>query len=360
MTNFRYFLALNHMPLIGPRKTMRLLERWPNLEECFNLPQAQLVQEGVPLSMAEQISNFNWKKLQADIAFEQQPNHTILTWEHPDYPPLLKEIHDPPPVLYTIGNLDCLKQPNMAIIGTRLPSSMGRLTAFEWAKELSLQNLTIVSGLARGIDTAAHEGCIQGSQKTIAVLGTGVNLTYPQSNRNLAHTITQNGLLLSEFPLNTPPKAGHFPRRNRIISGLSIATLVVEATLKSGSLLTARFALEQNRDVFALPGSIHLPQTQGCHHLLKQGASLVTCYQDVLTELGITAPSKKAQSKPLPPKDKDKVLENIDFEPTHINTIMTKSGLSLTEVISRLAELELNGSIHAVPGGYMRHETLST
>lgn len=357
MDNFRYFLALNHIPLIGPRKIMKLLQRWPHLEECFSLSKAQLMQEGVPVTMAEHISQFNWHTLQADIEFAQQPNQFILTWEHPDYPPLLKEIHDPPPVLYAVGNLSCLKQTSIALIGTRLPSSMGRGIAYEWAKALSLNNLTIVSGLARGIDTAAHQGAMTGSAKTIGVLGTGINLTYPPSNRNLARSMTQNGLLLSEFPLNTPPKAGHFPRRNRIISGLSIATLVIEATLKSGSLLTARFALEQNRDVFALPGSIHLPQTQGCHHLLKQGASLVTSYQDVLMELGITELPKTPQVKPLPPEDI--VLDSIDLEPTHIDTIMLKSGLSLNEVISRLAELELNGSIHAVPGGYVRHGMLS-
>jgi DNA processing protein len=354
MKNLPYLLALNHMPKVGPRTTMKLLARWPLLEACFNLSASQLIQAGVSAAVANQITQFDWNFIQQDLTFAQHPNHHLLTWEHPNYPALLKEIHDPPPVLYGIGDLDCLNQPTLAIIGTRNPSQMGRKIAHEWAKHLSLAGLTIVSGLARGIDTAAHEGCMQGTKKTMGILGTGVNLIYPYANRQLAQAMTHSGLLLSEFPLNFPPKAGHFPRRNRIISGLAIATLVIEATLKSGSLITARFAAEQNRDVFALPGSIHLPQTQGCHHLLKQGASLVTCYQDVLLELGLSPSSPPSTWQTTASSTPDRVLDCIGMDSTHVDTIMKNSGLELHQLIARLAELELDEKIVAVPGGYSR------
>lgn len=354
MKNKPYFLALNRMPLVGPRTVMKLLARWPTLKDCFNLSTTQLISAGLPETLAQKITQFDWKTIQPDLNFEQHPAHAILTWEHPQYPALLKEIHDPPPVLYTMGDLNCLYAPMLAMVGTRRPSPMGREVAFEWAKHLSESGVTIVSGLAKGIDTAVHTGCMQASQKTVGVLGTGINLIYPNTNRALARAMTNQGLLLSEFPLETPPKSGHFPRRNRIISGLAKATLVVEASLKSGSLITARFAMEQNRDVLALPGSIHLPQAQGCHHLLKQGASLVTCYQDVLMELGLGQTLNKETQPTMP----NSILDCIDRDPTHIDAILAKSGLALNEVIHHLTKLELDGKIHAVPGGYMRYHCL--
>lgn len=357
MKNLPYLLALNRMPQVGPRTVLKLLARWPQLSDCFNLPASALIEAGVTPMLAKQMGHFNWDLIQPDLNFAQHPRQTVLTWAHPAYPAMLKEIHDPPPVIYAIGDLDCLKQPMLAIVGTRNPTPMGRTITFEWAKALSLAGVTIVSGLARGIDTAAHQGSMAGSQRTIGVLGTGVDVIYPHSNRALAHAMTQQGLILSEFPLEFPPKAGHFPRRNRIISGLTIATLVMEAALKSGSLITARFALEQNRDVFALPGAIHLPQTQGCHHLLKQGASLVTCYQDVLIELGLSQHSAPSSQQANQLSTQDIVLDSINVGPTHIDTILKISGLDLNQLISRLTALELDGKIVAVPGGYMKQRT---
>ena len=377
--NLRYFLALNAMPLLGPRSTIKLLKRWPSLNDSFNASASELLEAGLHPSQINQIKNFNWDTIKHDLKYnEQEENQTILTLENPDYPILLKEIYAPPIVLYAKGNLNCLKQQSIAIVGSRYPSYNGSSTAFAWSKALSLCDLTIVSGLAKGIDAAAHNGALDGSGKTIAVLGTGVDIIYPHSNTFLAKKIMREGLFLSEFPLKTPPKAGHFPQRNRIISGLTVATLVVEATLKSGSLITARFALEQNRDVFALPGSIYLPQSQGCHHLLKQGASLVTCYQDVLLELGLSShtaneysrlglsQTKTTESERVCNKAKNHALcegrgssaksiyDCIGVEPTHIDAIIATNNLPAHEVIGLVTELELNGKICAVPGGYIR------
>ncbi|OGV26244.1 MAG: DNA protecting protein DprA [Legionellales bacterium RIFCSPHIGHO2_12_FULL_37_14] len=352
--NQRYFIALNAMPLIGPRSILKLLARWQDLEECFKASKKELLEAGLKDNQIQQIKHFDWNLIAADLAFaKQDPAHTILTIDSPLYPLLLKEIHSPPIVLYAKGDLSCFKQPTLAIVGSRYPSCNGSQTAFLWSKELSAFNLTIVSGMAKGIDTAAHSGALNGSGKTIAVLGCGVDVVYPYSNLMLAKKIPDNGLILSEFPLKTKPKAGHFPQRNRIISGLAVATLIIEATLKSGSLITARFALEQNRDVLALPGSINLPQSQGCNHLLKQGASLVTCYQDVLMELGFIVTPKEALIK-AHRLSNDSLLNCIGMVPTHIDEIMANQNLSLKEVVCQLAELELYGKVRAVPGGYIR------
>lgn len=350
--NKHYLLALNHIPSIGPRTTLKLLNLWPELKTCFDSSFKQLQEAGLSPRLAHAILSFDWDTLNADFEFEKTANQTILTLEDAAYPPLLKEIHDPPPILYAKGNLSCLSQTTLAMVGTRKPSVRGRETAWEWAKALS-QSLTIVSGLAQGIDAAVHEGCLSAQGKTIAVLGTGIDIIYPRQHKNLALKISENGLLLSEFPLNTSPKPGHFPRRNRIISGLSIATLVIEAALKSGSLITARFALEQNRGVLALPGSIHLPQARGCHYLLKQGACLVTTYQEVLDELGLYA-GKVQSAPPVISSMQDNVLECIGIEPTSVDAIITQSGLPMDEVITRLIKLEIDGLIQAGLGGYIR------
>lgn len=355
MRNKPYFLALNRMPFIGPQTVKKLLSRWPSLSDLFSLSPVRLIQAGLPEKLALSISQFNQKEIEADLDWEQATHHHLLTWEDPRYPALLREIHDPPFVLYATGDLSCFNQPCLAIIGTRKPSPSGKETARRFAYELGQLPLTIVSGLALGIDAEAHKGCLQAGGKTIAVLGTGIDRIYPRQHAALGDEISEKGLLLSEFPLKSPPIAGHFPRRNRIISGLSLSILVVEAAIRSGTLITARLALEQNRDVLAIPGSIHNPQSRGSHYLLQQGAKLVTCAQDVVEEMTLInqTVSTAGNSKPLATNRKN-LVQCVGFEMTTLDQVMSRSGLDLEEAACELAMLELEGVIQSVPGGYIR------
>lgn len=353
--NKPYLLALNRISGIGPKTAAKLLRRFNNLAELFQSSHGALIAQGLPERLSHAITQFDLASIEADLLWEQSAlEHHLLTWEHPQYPPLLKEIHDPPIVLYASGNLSCLQSMCLAIVGTRSPSITGRETAKQFATELANHSLTVVSGLALGIDAAAHQGALLAEGQTIAVLGSGIDLVYPYRHRELAQKIITNGLVISEFPINSSPAAGHFPRRNRIISGLSKATLVVEAAIKSGSLITARFALEQNRDVMAIPGSIHNPKTSGCHYLLQQGAQLVTSVTDILEALGLETPAPTTSLK-LSLATKDENLVNcLGFEVTTLEQISARSGLNIEEVACNLAILEIKGIIAAVPGGYMR------
>jgi len=356
MKNFRYFLALNRMDKVGPRTVKKLLKRWPDLQEMFSLSAHELERAGLPSALAQTITTFDLKRIDADLNWlAASNNHHLLTWESEHYPPLLKEIEDPPIVLYGIGQLSVFSQPTLAMVGSRNPSITGIDNARHFAKELSQYKITIVSGLALGIDAQAHIGCLEAGGLTIAVLGTGVDCIYPRRHLKLAEQITSNGLLISEFPLKSPPIAGHFPRRNRIISGLSLCTLVVEAAIKSGSLITAKMALEQNRDVLAIPGSIHNPLARGCHHLLQQGAKLVASAHDVLDELRIEH-HKITNDKPVfsLASGNENLVKFIGFEMTSVDQIIIRSGLSVADITGKLAELELQGAILSVPGGYMR------
>ena len=354
MNNKQYLLALNRIDHIGPRTVAKLLVRWPNLEELFQLSVHELEQAGLSSRMASGIANFDFLQVETDWRWEEACDHFLLTLCDPDYPSLLKEIHDPPPVLYAIGQLSSFLQPTVAMVGTRKPSVTGKETARRFAFELASKKISIVSGLAIGIDAEAHRGCIQAGGKTIAVMGTGIDCIYPRQHRLLADSISENGLLLTELPLQSPPIAGHFPRRNRIISGLSLCTLVVEAAIKSGSLITARMALEQDRDVLAIPGSIYNPQSRGCHHLLQQGAKLATSSQDVLDELRIDYEQEAAEFVFGLATENKNLVKCIGFEVTAVDQIIARSGLTVEKVVCDLAELELQGIVKAVPGGYTR------
>ncbi len=355
MDNKRSFLALNRINQMGPRRILKLLQRWPQLDDMFRLSLQELIQAGLPEKMAQAISSLDLNCIEEDLSWEKERGHHLLTWSDSGYPALLKEIDDPPVVLYAKGDLSSLRQRTISIVGTRNPSVTGRETARRFAFELAEWGLTIVSGLALGIDAAAHQGCLDASGRTIAVMGTGVNCIYPRQHAKLAERIGQNGLLISEFPLHSQPIAGHFPRRNRIISGLSSSTLVVEAAIRSGSLITARFACEQNRDVLAIPGSIHNPQSRGCHHLLQQGATLVTSSADVLSELGLEKGLSPIADIHTPLADGDKnLVQCIGFETTTVDQMILRSGLTHESVVCGLADLELQGLVQAIPGGYTR------
>lgn len=356
MNNLRYLLALNRIQRVGPRTVACLLERWPQLSKPFELPYSDLVHQGLPEWLAQAISGFDLHLVQEDLNWANaSTNNHLISIESPNYPSLLKEITDAPIVLYAQGDIATFNPPALAIVGSRNPSITGLENAKQFAKGVASQGITIVSGLALGVDAQAHIGCIEASGKTIAVLGTGIDCIYPRRHLKLAQQVRENGLLLSEFPLKSPPKAGHFPRRNRIISGLSLCTLVVEAAIKSGSLITARMAMEQNRDVLAIPGSIHNPLAQGCHYLLQQGAKLVTKVVDVLDEFELVnhQPTANKDIFSLASKNEN-LVQFIGFETTNIDQIVVRSGYSLERITSELAQLELEGAVVSVPGGYIR------
>lgn len=276
-------------------------------------------------------------------------NH-VITLADPDYPQALLEIPDPPPLLYIKGRLDLLNRPGFAIVGSRNATAQGLANAEAFATALSNAGLTIISGLALGVDAAAHRGGLDGASSTVAVVGTGLDTVYPARNRDLAHRIAADGTLVSEFPLGTPGLAANFPRRNRLICGLSKGCLVVEAAISSGSLITARLATDQGREVFAIPGSIHSPLAKGCHALIKQGAKLVESAQDVLEELGLSQATERVLTGPVDAADTHPLLVHIGFDPVDIDTLQQRSGLAIGALNTTLTDLELAGLIEALPG----------
>lgn len=290
----------------------------------------------------------------AELAAVEQwltdPANHIVTLADRDYPQALLEISDPPPLIYVKGRLDLLNRPGFAIVGSRNATRQGLANAEAFAATLSNAGLTIVSGLALGVDAAAHRGGLDGPSSTIAVVGTGLDIVYPARNRDLAHRVAQSGALISEFALGTPALAANFPRRNRLICGLAKGCLVVEAAVSSGSLITARLAADQGREVFAIPGSIHSPLAKGCHALIKQGAKLVESAQDVLEELGYSARSVPPAETPAP-ETEHALLAHIGFDPVNIDTLQQRSGLAAAALNSALTDLELAGQVEALPGG---------
>ena len=292
-------------------------------------------------------------------------NH-LITYSDDLYPERLRHISDPPLLLYLIGDPMCLSQHQVAIVGTRKPSTYGKNNAIHFASELAKSNIIVTSGMAYGIDVLAHQGALEANGKTIAVMGTGINLIYPSQNRAVAEKIIHNGAIISEFPLNTPPTKYNFPKRNRIISGLTQGTLVVEASLKSGTLITARHALEQGREIFAIPGNIYHDESKGCHWLIQEGAKLVTNIDDILVELN-TSSAKEKQSnnfKKNTGKQKElqkeidaqqqNILTYIGYQITALDSIIEKSGVNASDLSMILFELEINGFIESVPGGYRK------
>ncbi len=289
-----------------------------------------------------------------------QKNHSLLRLGDENYPELLTQISNPPEQLYIKGNPEALMQPGIAIVGSRNPTSGGTRNAFEFARYLAERGFSIVSGLAQGIDTAAHKGALAANAPTVAFLGHGIDRVYPASNQALAEAICKNGALVSEYPLGTPPMKELFPQRNRLISGLSLGTLVVEAARRSGSLITARLAGEQGREIFALPGSIHNPMARGCHRLIRDGAKLVETADDILGELGalvghVLASTEKSQPPQRAVDHGDpeyvKLREHLGFDPISIDELVRQSGLTIGQVSSMLLILELDGIVEKLSGG---------
>ncbi len=284
-----------------------------------------------------------------------------MCWNDEDYPTLLKEIPDPPPVLFIRGDRNLLDSLQVAMVGTRNPSPMAMKTARAFAKNFADFGLTVTSGLALGVDQAAHKGALDSTGKTIAVAATGLDRVYPASHKALAAEIIKTGALVSEFPIGTQPKPGYFPRRNRIISGLSLGVLVVEAAIKSGTLVTAKHAMEQGREVFAIPGSIHNPLAKGCHHLIRQGAKLVETADDVLEELGqlsrAAVREENGQNKAMAENDLPiegdyaALLDKMGFDPTSVDELIAETHFTAEEISSMLLVMELEGLVSSAPGG---------
>ena len=296
------------------------------------------------------------RAVEAALAWLERPGNALVTLADAAYPRLLLEIPDPPPLLYARGRLELLQRPALAVVGSRNATAQGMANAEAFAKALSDSGLTIVSGLALGIDAAAHRGGLAGTGSTVAVLGTGIDVAYPRTNAALAEEIARRGLLLSEFPLGTGALGSNFPRRNRLISGLAQGCLVVEAALASGSLITARAAAEQGREVFAVPGSIHSPVAKGCHALIKSGAKLVESADDVLAELGGFRASGFASTvqpgdRPGEGTENAGLLQHMGHDPVDIDALCARAGLSAEQVSSELLRLELAGRVAALPGG---------
>jgi DNA processing protein len=370
---------------IGPMSMRRLLQQLGSAEAVFNVSAPLLQTTGLKQQVIEAIQTPSKEVLEGaelDLKwFTSSPLRHIITPEHEYYPQLLNDIDAPPPLLFVVGNPALLNDPQIAIIGSRNPSREGRDNARAFAAFLAEHGLTITSGLAEGIDADSHTAALDVNGSTIAVVGTGLDIVYPSQNRKLAERISQTGVILSEYPIGTKPIPQNFPRRNRIISGLSVGTLVVEATVKSGSLVTAKHAMEQGREVFAIPGSIHNPMAKGCHQLIRQGAKLVENAQDILEEIAVqlapyltdsTRPttnisagstSPKSTTKPLLgdewelDEEHQRILSVLGSEPLPIDQIIMNTGLTADVVSSILLMLELQGHAVACGGGHYMRQT---
>ncbi|MED5620491.1 DNA-processing protein DprA [Ideonella sp. BN130291] len=340
---------------LGRTNARRLLAAFGSPEAVFEAPPAD--QRGVVGAAADALArepdDLRTQCAAVDAWLALGGGRSIITLGDPGYPQALLETADPPLLLFLQGRAELLQAPSVAVVGSRNASPQGLENARAFSAHLSRAGLCVVSGLAAGIDGAAHEGGLTGPGSTVAVVGTGLDRVYPQRHRQLAHRIAAEGLLVSEFPLGTHPLAQNFPMRNRIIAGLSLGTLVVEAAVQSGSLITARLAAEMGREVFAIPGSIHQPQSRGCHALLKQGAKLVESGEDVLEELRFTAPAPAAPDaggRDTPQHEADPVLEAMGHDPATLDTLIARTGIPAATLNVRLLELELNGQVARLPG----------
>lgn len=345
---------------VPPRQFLQWLAHFPTIRHFFSASDEEWLTLGISAQLINVIKHRPEKRIVADLVWSTVADQYLITYEDESYPTYLKAIDDPPLILFVRGNFNALQQPQLAMVGSRNPSRSGIKNAEYFAYHLASAGLAITSGLALGIDGAAHRGVLNAKGVTLAVFGTGLKSIYPCQHERLANEIVEkNGVLISELPLASPPRPWHFPRRNRIISGLSKGVLIVEAALQSGSLITARLALEQGREVFAIPGSIHSPQSRGCHLLIKQGAKLVENINDILEEINFTEQNKVAiknssQEKDPLPKAYQQILQCIEYEMTSFDVIICRSGLTAKEVSSILLTLELCDFIQPVAGGYVR------
>ncbi|MBE9515392.1 MAG: DNA-protecting protein DprA [Proteobacteria bacterium] len=360
-----HYLALQQIKGLGTNRLARLFHHFNTLDAILAASPAEL----------ESALGRSWPGLAAAIQaapeegvlertlkWLRSEHHHLIAWEDPDYPPLLREIPDPPVLLYVSGNPAYLSRPGIAIVGSRNPTPAGVEHAMRFARGLADLGLVVTSGMALGVDAAAHSGALSARAPTVAVVGTGLDLVYPARHRKLATEIVTRGAMVSEFALGVGPRPDHFPRRNRIISGLSLGTIVVEAAPQSGSLITARLALEQGREVFAIPGSIDSPQSKGCHMLLKTGAKMVETLSDITEELGAiasftlqTQAAEKAAPKVDIPAIYAPLLGAMGHEPASVDLLIERTGLTADVISSMLLQMELQQLVSQCSGGrYMR------
>jgi DNA processing protein len=360
------WVRLAEAPGLGAAEAAALVESFGSAARVVAAGRGALASRGLDADAIEALLAPPAERMERIARWLDEPGHHLVSRHSPDYPALLAEATGAPLVLFVNGDPGLLSMPQLAVVGSRNPTRGGARTAFEFAAHLAASGLTITSGLATGIDTAAHEGALSAGGSTIAVLGTGIDRVYPAANRELAHRIAERGALVSEFPLGSPPESWHFPRRNRIISGMSLGTLVVEAAQRSGSLITARLAAEQGREVFAIPGSIHNALARGCHRLIRDGARLVESADDIFAELAplagalgtrLAEPSSGRDSAAVGTAgaerdgDYDKLLEALAWEPVDMDTLIERSGLTIDQLSSMLLILELEGEVETLPGG---------
>jgi DNA processing protein len=357
------FLQLYHNFIPARSSLSRLLERFDgNSQQILQYNATTLRAAGLDRKTISKIQAPRNSRVDTDLEWAQRDGNRLIPCYDSHYPELLRQIPDYPVLLYASGNPDLLSAPQIAIVGSRNCTPGGTQNAFDFAAQVAVSGLVVTSGLALGIDAAAHRGALSVNGGTIAVMGTGLDKLYPQRNRKLAHEISDKGLLISEFPFGTAARPANFPQRNRIISGLAIATLVVEAAQRSGSLITARLAAEQGREVLAIPGSIHNPQARGCHQLIRDGATLIETAQDISVELGslfefalqhqIIAPAEHSISLNV---EQRALLDSIGYDPVNCDLLVHRSGLTIDKLSSMLVELELNDLIQTAPGGcYVR------
>ena len=369
MSELHHWLRLQHSLHIGVSTARKLLASFGDLETALKASNATLAACGIAKPALEGLAEQpDERAMDADLLWASQPGNHIIPFISERYPSRLRSINDAPLLLYVRGDPDVLQTPQLAMVGSRNPTKSGASTAGQFAKHIAASGITITSGLALGIDAASHEGALSANGLTIAVAATGMDRIYPSRHRELAERVVEEGAIVSEFPVGTTARSAYFPRRNRIISGLSIGTLVVEAAVRSGSLTTARHAVEQGREVFAIPGSIHNPMARGCHQLIKQGAKLIELAEEILEELAPQLVESRQFMLKIPPqKDNQKPHQNpivetlddsyqtllacIDYEPQAIDILIENSGFQAAEVSSMLLMLELNGQVIRTDGG---------
>jgi DNA processing protein len=369
MDELSAWLTLVRAPGLHAGILQPLLEQHGSVASIVSAPPAALRVANASKSQIDWLASASRAgRIDNDKRWLDEANHHFVAWGSEHYPKLLNQLPDAPVGLFVRGAPHILSLPQLAIVGSRNPTPSGRETAASFAGHLASCGLTITSGLAMGIDAASHQGALDADGLTVAVCGTGLDVDYPRSNAQLAAAIAERGALISEFPPGTAALKINFPRRNRIISGLSLGTLVVEAAVQSGSLITARLAAEQGREVFAIPGSIHNPLARGCHQLIRNGAKLVETADDIFTELRCLkdvlefAPNRArsvgvpAHFVPVLDKEYEILLDALGFEPACVDLLVERSGLRADEVASMLLILELEGRIESYPGGlYVRH-----
>jgi DNA processing protein len=396
VTNPEHWLIALRAPHLGGARLIELLKQLGGIDVLMDMPREAMRRAGLQEETVNALKDFDEALLEHDLEWLSQPRCQLLTWDDERYPALLREVSSPPAALFTEGNPDVLWQPQVAVIGSRNPTAGGRDNARDFAGQLSKEGMTITSGLASGIDSIGHLAALDAGGFTVAVLGNGLGRIYPASGRELAERIAGHGALVSEFPPGTAPKRSHFPSRNRIISGLSLGVLVIEAALRSGTLITARLAGSQGREVFALPGSIHNPMAKGCHRLIREGAKLVENVGQIMEELAAVAGrlaggleeqlsaecdknagvvdtdaggpqlaerrSEPESTSALPPWEDDpdyrKLWSCLGYDPKPVDALIGQSGLTARAVSAMLLMLELRGMVEAHPGGaYSRKKT---